>query len=91
MPCATAPRRAAYGHSRLRARTLPRMDADREQKALDAYARKCCPVCDHPLAGLTPTGSGRIRDGVFCSSECYAAWHSERLIREAQRAKDIRN
>jgi hypothetical protein len=53
----------------------------------DGYLAGClaqgvCPVCKEPLGARV--GSGRPKDGAFCSLTCYAQWHQAAL---AQRHK----
>lgn len=51
------------------------------------YLRQClerntCPVCQQPIE--KKFGSGRLKDGVFCSLSCYGQWHNASLIRRHQ-------
>lgn len=44
----------------------------------ESYLSQCrqenlCPACRKPLTNKV--GSGRFKDGVFCSQACYAKWH----------------
>lgn len=50
----------------------------------EAHLQKClaanvCPVCSKSLK--TKVGSGKKKDGVFCSVACYGEWHAEMLKR----------
>ena len=42
-------------------------------------ARGVCPTCMKPL--VARIGSGRPKDGTFCSLTCYAQWHETALVR----------
>jgi hypothetical protein len=51
------------------------------------YLQQClqkmvCPSCQKKLTNKV--GSGRFKDGVFCSQDCYAKWHSGVLIKRHQ-------
>jgi len=51
------------------------------------YLRQCleqniCPVCQKAIA--KKFGSGQLKDGVFCSMDCYAEWNKALLIRRHQ-------
>lgn len=47
-----------------------------------AYLAQCrekniCPLCHQNI--VKKHGSGSFVDGVFCSQDCYAQWHSSSL------------
>jgi hypothetical protein len=51
------------------------------------YLRQCleqgiCPVCQQPI--VKKFGSGQLKDGVFCSLDCYGEWHKASLMRRHQ-------
>ena len=51
------------------------------------YLRQCleqniCPVCQQPIAKRV--GSGRLKDGAFCSLDCFTKWNEALLIRQHQ-------
>jgi hypothetical protein len=53
----------------------------------EVYLRQCleqniCPVCPQPIT--EKFGSGQIKDGVFCSLDCYGKWNQGLLIRRHQ-------
>ena len=53
----------------------------------DLYLRQCleqniCPVCQQPIA--QKMGTGQLKEGVFCSLDCYAKWNETSLIRRHQ-------
>jgi hypothetical protein len=48
----------------------------------EVYLRQCleqntCPACQQPIT--EKFGSGQVKDGVFCSLDCYAKWHQAML------------
>jgi len=52
-----------------------------------AYLRDCleksiCPACQKSLA--SGVGSGQLKDGVFCSLDCYARWKQGELWKRHQ-------
>ncbi len=53
----------------------------------EEYLHRCleqniCPVCQQTI--VKRFGSGQIKDGVFCSLDCYAKWHDALLKRRHQ-------
>lgn len=51
------------------------------------YLRQCleqniCPACQRPIT--KKVGSGQLKDGVFCSLDCYGKWHQALLMRRHQ-------
>lgn len=51
------------------------------------YLRQClekniCPVYQQPVT--KKFGSGQLKDGVFCSLDCYGKWNQGLLIRRHQ-------
>lgn len=53
----------------------------------EGYLRQCleqniCPVCQKPIT--QKVGSGQLKDGAFCSLDCYAKWSEALLIRRHQ-------
>ena len=50
----------------------------------EIYLRQCmeqniCPVCQHPI--VKRVGSGQLKDGAFCSLDCFTKWNETLLIR----------
>lgn len=56
-----------------------------------SYLNNCrdanrCPTCQGPLT--TRVGTGSFKDGVFCSLECQAKWHSPAMqLRHLERLR----
>ena len=53
----------------------------------EGYLRSCleqeiCPACRKSTT--KKVGSGLLKDGVFCSLDCYGEWHKGLLIRRHQ-------
>jgi len=51
------------------------------------YLRRClekniCPTCQQLISDKF--GSGKTKDGVFCSLDCYTKWNEALLIRRHQ-------
>jgi hypothetical protein len=51
------------------------------------YLREClekgiCPLCHKPI--VERFGSGQLKDGVFCSLDCFGKWHEQALKRRHQ-------
>lgn len=49
------------------------------------YLRQCleqsiCPACQQPI--VERVGSGRLKDGAFCSLACFTKWNEALLIRK---------
>ena len=57
------------------------MQGTKEARIRDAAAEDRCPQCARPLGSSSAerrrVGSGRLADGVFCSLECFAAFHKD--------------
>ena len=54
------------------------------------YLRECleqniCPTCKKAIE--KKFGSGQVKDGVFCSLDCYGKWHSGQLLRRHESRK----
>lgn len=45
----------------------------------DSLEKNICPACKKPPNGKI--GSGRRKDGLFCSLDCYARWHEGGLLK----------
>ncbi len=57
--------------------------ADNEEDDLSrCLEQDICPVCQQSIA--EKFGSGQLKDGVFCSLDCYAKWHEALLMRRHQ-------
>jgi hypothetical protein len=59
---------------------------DREDEYLLAlWDENVCPYCGKEIPEGTRVGSGRKRDGGFCSLDCYARYHELALKDRARR------
>lgn len=55
---------------------------------LELWAKNVCPFCGKPIKEGTRVGTGRKRDGGFCSLECYTRYYELEL---RERARKIQN
>lgn len=57
--------------------------AEHEEDYLGQCLKKnICPTCQQTIA--EKFGSGKTKDGVFCSLDCFTEWNKELLIRQHQ-------
>ncbi len=52
---------------------------------LELWDKNICPFCGKLIPEGERVGSGRKREGGFCSLDCYANYHQEKLIERAKR------
>ena len=52
---------------------------------LELWDKNICPFCERLIPERERVGSGRRREGGFCSLACYAEYHKVELIERARR------
>jgi hypothetical protein len=52
---------------------------------LELWDKNICPACGGTIAEGTRVGSGKKAEGGFCSTSCFAKYHSASLIERAKR------
>lgn len=52
---------------------------------LELWDKNICPSCGKVIEEGKRVGSGRKREGGFCSLDCYAGYRKEKLIERAKR------
>jgi hypothetical protein len=57
-----------------------------ENYILDAWEKRICPTCGAIIADERAYGSGRIKDGRFCSLACYGKYHEAAIAKRANEA-----
>ncbi len=63
---------------------------DTQQRIEEANRDGLCPRCRRPL-GPGRVGSGALRDGVFCSLDCQAAFHEGYFLERARASSPSQN
>lgn len=61
------------------------MDISETQYLLDLWSRNICPWCGNQIPEGKRVGSGRKRDGGFCSLACYTRYYELDLRERARR------
>ncbi len=51
----------------------------------ELWEKNICPSCGKLIPEGERVGSGRRREGGFCSMDCYVEYHKEKLIERAKR------
>ncbi len=47
---------------------------------LECWEQKICPQCHTQIHEMQAVGDGAMRNGRFCSLDCYTRYHEKRLI-----------
>ena len=55
------------------------LDSTEARYLLDLWDRKVCPYCGKEISPGILVGTGRQREGGFCSLNCYAAYYEYEL------------
>ena len=56
---------------------------------LELWDKNICPLCGKLIPKGERVGSGRKREGGFCSLECYAEYHKEGLIEKVMKVQAL--
>lgn len=67
------------------------MDSGRQKRVERAREAGVCPECGRAVSEGQAVGSGSHADGRFCSLDCYATFHQERLEEKAKRTREARD
>lgn len=62
------------------------MAQSEEEYLLELWFKNVCPFCGRSIHEGTRVGSGKKKEGGFCSTECYAQYYKAELIERAKRA-----
>ena len=56
--------------------------AELDEKYLrESFDKKICPTCGGSIPEKGGYGSGALKDGRFCSLDCYAKYHREAIAK----------
>ena len=67
------------------------MDKSEEEYLLELWERNICPQCGSEIPGGKKFGTGKKREGGFCSLECYTLYHQTEIIKRQQRILRLRD
>jgi len=56
---------------------------------LELWSKNICPWCGKEIEAFSRIGTGRKREGGFCSLDCYAKYYSVELQERAQRVSEL--
>ena len=56
-----------------------------DEHLLELWNRNICPTCGSSIPEGTRVGSGRRREGGFCSLDCYAKYRIDDVVDRARR------
>ncbi len=56
---------------------------------LELWEKNICPFCGKLIPEGKRVGSGRKREGGFCSLDCYANYHQQKLVERAKKIQQL--
>lgn len=60
------------------------MDKSEEEYLLELWERNICPQCGGEISGEQKFGTGKKREGGFCSLQCYTLYYQTEILQRQQ-------